>query len=400
MFHVESRQPIPRQPRPRERALGVLLLAYVLTVTVLVTLVPFRFAWVDAPSFSGFITSKDVILNLFLLFAPGFLYQLTFGGLSDRWCGRALVLGFLFSLGLESLQLFLPGRYSSPIDVAANTAGAWAGALVGRRIGERLLYRRTARLALELPLMNIFYLLVPLLWLNGLAGSEARGRLALSPALGLFGSLILVSVWRNHLHRSRSLNPRRLGGVVCVWYLVASLPALLHAPFRIVMLAFVLALVAWTIAETKWLLSTKDRRFEALTLRRAAPLYATYLVAMALWPWSGLGATWRGHLAFAALPDEPGFDRAFAMLEYVAAFTLLGYMLAEARGRRSESLTRSLRQVTMVALACATALELARGFHTTHRASLTLTLMLTTSAVWGAAIYRSQLATIRRLLGR
>ena len=328
------------------------------------------------------------------------MYELTFGGRGGRWCSRALVLGLLFSLGLESLQLFLPGRYSSLVDVTANSAEAWAGALVGRRIGELFRNGQTTRLALQLPLMNIFDMLVPLLWLNGLAGSEAPGRLELSPALGLLGSVILVSVWRNHLHPSGSLSSRRLGGIVGVWYLVASLPALLHAPTWIVIFAFVLAFVAWGMAETKWLVSTNDRRFEALTLRKAAPLYASYLVAMALWPWSGVGASWKGYLAFASLPDEPGLGRAFAMLEYVAAFTLLGYMLAEGRGRRSESLTQSLRHVTMVGLACATLLELARGFHTTHRASLTLALMLTTFAVWGAAIYHSQLKTVRKLLGR
>jgi glycopeptide antibiotics resistance protein len=43
-----------------------------------------------------------------------------------------------FSLVMETVQWWLPGRYSSIVDVAVNTAGAALGALIEAGLGERL----------------------------------------------------------------------------------------------------------------------------------------------------------------------------------------------------------------------------------------------------------------------
>ena len=53
------------------------------------------------------------------------------------------------------------------MDVVTNGFGAWLGALLFKLL-EKIF-------ALELPLMNLVYLLIPLLWLNGLSlGGEIR----------------------------------------------------------------------------------------------------------------------------------------------------------------------------------------------------------------------------------
>lgn len=62
---------------------------------------------------------------------------------------RALSLGAALAITFELLQTFIPGRFSSPVDIVANTVGAWLGAwMMGHRA--RLLApspRQAARLA-------------------------------------------------------------------------------------------------------------------------------------------------------------------------------------------------------------------------------------------------------------
>jgi VanZ family protein len=57
---------------------------------------------------------------------------------STRVLAVAVMAG-LFSLAMETVQYWLPGRYSSIVDVALNTVGAllgaWAEACVSRRVG-------------------------------------------------------------------------------------------------------------------------------------------------------------------------------------------------------------------------------------------------------------------------
>jgi glycopeptide antibiotics resistance protein len=75
----------------------------------------------------------------------------------------------LLSVAIEFAQLFVPGRYTSTIDVITNGSGAWLGGLSFVFLKNNLKKERTGRLlALELPLMNVVYLLIPLMWLTGL----------------------------------------------------------------------------------------------------------------------------------------------------------------------------------------------------------------------------------------
>jgi glycopeptide antibiotics resistance protein len=50
----------------------------------------------------------------------------------------AVVLAAAFSLGMETIQAWLPNRYSSLADVLANTLGATAGAWLESRYSHRL----------------------------------------------------------------------------------------------------------------------------------------------------------------------------------------------------------------------------------------------------------------------
>jgi glycopeptide antibiotics resistance protein len=47
---------------------------------------------------------------------------------------RTVVAGFVLSLGIELLQLVIPGRTTATVDVLCNTAGAAAGWMLARKI--------------------------------------------------------------------------------------------------------------------------------------------------------------------------------------------------------------------------------------------------------------------------
>jgi hypothetical protein len=84
-------------------------------------------------------------------------------------------------------------------------------------------------------------------------------------------------------------------------------------------------------------------------------------------------------------------------LEYLAAFTLLGYTVAEARGRRAEPQGQLAVWVAAVCLAAAATLEGLRGFHPAHGASGLALLLAGAAGLYGGLIYRRQLAAVRAL---
>lgn len=79
-------------------------------------------------------TGFDLVSNV-LGYAPlGFLGCVALLRLRPRWPAVLLmtVLALLLSFGLESLQMFLPMRVPSNVDLGLNVVGAWLGALVAR----------------------------------------------------------------------------------------------------------------------------------------------------------------------------------------------------------------------------------------------------------------------------
>jgi glycopeptide antibiotics resistance protein len=110
------------------------------------TLAPFDFA-VPPPGegwgFTGFSEGSGqqepihFVLNMLLFVPLGILVH------RGRWRAPALLptfilvgsIGFLISFIVECLQGLLPGRESSLVDVAANTAGALIGVFISRALG-------------------------------------------------------------------------------------------------------------------------------------------------------------------------------------------------------------------------------------------------------------------------
>jgi hypothetical protein len=85
-------------------------------------------------------------------------------------------------------------------------------------------------------------------------------------------------------------------------------------------------------------------------------------------------------------------------LEYVAAFTLLGYLLAEWRGRLERRMRADLPRVATWSAVAAAGLEAARHAHPLHDASAIRGGAAATAAVFGAVVYHLQRAHIRNLV--
>ncbi|MDR1888512.1 MAG: VanZ family protein [Zoogloeaceae bacterium] len=85
-------------------------------------------------------TVFDLVTNLIIYMPTGFLLTLALRRLPGRWSGviLAVLLSGLLSLGMESLQTWLPSRFSSNLDLGSNTLGALLGALIAFRAGDML----------------------------------------------------------------------------------------------------------------------------------------------------------------------------------------------------------------------------------------------------------------------
>lgn len=399
-----SSQVSGRMVIPESIALGSNLLLYSLAVVVLATLAPYRFAWPESFALMGFDTARDVVLNVVLFLVPGYLYQMAACRSSDRLCARALIAGLVFSAAIEMVQVFLPGRHTSFVDLATNGLGAWLGALAYQRAGAVLNRRLRGKLTLELPLMCIPYLLTPLMWLSGITSRGAEHALVI-PALGLLGVCVFISVWANREPENRPLSASQLVLVATGWFVVASLPSALRAPGFAVLSAVTIAAIAYGLISLRWLEvgsgprrpASRERRFERRTVIRLIPIFGLYLIALALRPWTGLTSSWQFSIGLSSIPDALGTVEALAVLESVAAFTVMGYLIAELRTRTQDPVWLTQLAVGLIGFVLAGAVNATRGFHVDHNASLLMQGFMTGAALFGAAIYRSHLALVIRI---
>lgn len=377
------------------------VLAYVALMTAVVTLLPFEFAMPTQPRVVLFGGLIDVLANVALFVPLGFLYAVARQD-DDVPPTRILLVALAASGAIESVQLFEVTRYASVSDVLANGAGAFVGAVAQRRLARRIAMdaRTVGRLSLELPLMGLVYLLIPLLWLDGLAGVDSATPLWPLLALGLFGASLLAAAQRHHFGPNQLLSRELMAGAACAWFLLGAFPGLAPRASMVlfVMLAAIGAFV-WARSVDRSGAKSINRRFESKALAEAAPFYAAYLLLLVA-PVVGFGSSpWRGALGFAAIQSEWGAGTVLHLIETVAAFTLLGYMLAEFRGRREARFRQSVVHVGAWSAAAALVAQVLEGFRD-GGASAAAWGMLVAAAIYGAWLYHLQRAHVRRLLGR
>jgi VanZ family protein len=377
-------------------------LVYLLGVVILVTLVPFDFSTHTPHHLLWTGSGADALANVAMYFPLGFLVRLTHDSDRDRRALRPLLWGLGLSALIESAQLFLPSRFSSPLDVATNGLGAWLGALAHdfliRRI--RLTPALVGALALELPLMGLIYLLLPLLWLSGLAASGEPARLGLSLLLGLAGAVVLGAIHRHRLGPAGAVGAVRFALLAVAWYLVGAIPGLAEHPLIVAVTALLVGSATWLLGGARTRNAQQaDRRFESETLLRMAPVLAFYLLCLTGWPpWSPLTA-WHGVSGLHGLWGSTDTILILRTLEHLAGFTVLGYALAESRGRRERSFRQSMAGLAGWAMVASAVLELVAARHSAAGCSLLRGGIAVAAAVYGGGIYHLQRSHIRWLLG-
>ena len=294
--------PAPSAPPDTGARLATGLLTYTALVTAVVTLLPFQFAFPSSPRVVLAGDMVDVLANLVLFVPLGFLYAVVRQDRSPSLL-RVCLVALLASAAIESVQLFEVTRFASLSDVIANGAGAGLGAMGQRRLARRIAMdaRTVGRLSLELPLMGLVYLLIPLLWLDGLAGRDSATHLWPMLALGLFGASLLASAQRHHFGPNRSLSRELMTGAACAWFLLGGFPGL--APRASILLFLMLAAVGafvWVRSEDQSRTRSINRRFESKALSEAAPFYAAYLLLLVAPVAAYSGTGWNGDLGFGA----------------------------------------------------------------------------------------------------
>jgi hypothetical protein len=140
-----------------------------------------------------------------------------------------------------------------------------------------------------------------------------------------------------------------------------------------------------------------EKRFELPTLKILLPLYAIYLIHLAVWPTTLPFQEWQFKINFQELAFNQRMVFTFRFIELIAAFTLFGYMIAEMRGRKKESLTTILALIFFIALSCSVIIKMASGHPPLLASNILEILFITASGVYDAMIYRLQLTTIQQL---
>lgn len=139
----------------------------------------------------------------------------------------------------------------------------------------------------------------------------------------------------------------------------------------------------------------ENRRFESALLARATPVYALYLIAVMCAPLRHGVEEWHAMLA---LPSVTEAIEILRLLELVAAFTLVGYIAAEFRGRVYPAYAQASRWVLAWGAALAALTEMVRGFDAASGASLAHALLLVAAALYGGWLYYLQRAHVMRVL--
>lgn len=380
--------------------LAYAFLAYLLGVTLLVTLVPFDFARRPDLQLIWHGNWPDFVANLAMFVPLGFLYRLSRPGKRDRFAFRALGAGLLFSAAIELVQLYLPTRFSAPLDVAANGLGGWLGALAHDRIANRLRVTpaMVGTLALELPLMGLIYLLVPLLWLSGLTAAEDATRLLISLLLGLIGSMVLGAIHRHRFGPTGAISRSRYGLIASGWFLAGALPGLALQPLWIVFAAFAVGLstILWSMEPLP--AEGPERRFERETLLRVAPFAGIYLLFLAGWPPWSEWVPLHGSLGTIRLWGEADTFAIMRVLELLASFTVLGYLVAESRGRLEQPYRITVVVLLVVGAGAALLMEVVAGLHPGPGMSPPRWVLAVGLTCYGGGIYHLQRSHIRWLL--
>jgi len=301
------------------RRLGFLLLSYTLVLIFILTFAPFSFHRPDKISIHWGGSPFDFVSNILLFIPPGFLYSYAAGRADKRAGLNVFLYGCLVSFAIEFTQIFLKDRYSSPLDVLTNGAGAWIGAFIHGHIRDRVRRRLIDKLFLELPLMTVIYLLLPLIWLDSLSETESAVIPWSLPLPGIVGAFILSALYIDRFRPHGLLSPNSLALLAGTVFFAAALPGLAANPLFIVASSLLITAVVRSSVTSLNLEAAGGKRFEAYLIRKVLPFYALYMLLQALLPVDSLTGMWQAGLGTGGDNSNIFF---FKRVELVASFTL------------------------------------------------------------------------------
>jgi VanZ family protein len=367
-------------------SIGYMPLVYMALVVLALTLEPFQFRF---PSHYHMVlrgSYRDIAENV-LLFAPlGFLLRTGSKRTRPTLGMDALIMGLVFSMGIEGLQLFLPKRYTTFSDVVANGAGAWLGALTYEWITRKLDEQEVVKvLSLDLPLSTLAYLLVPLIWLNALCARFHETRYVLIAFPMVMSSVVLSSVYVHRIRTRPGIVPWGAVWVSLMFLVLSLMPLLLMHPHLVLEMAVLSTGVTVFIVFTK-ATPSDDKRFEIPTLKKVLPIFLIYMLILSAWPLTFDVRRFAFQWGFTPLTGR--WDKVFYLrFEMTAAFSVLGYIIAELRSRKSEHRLVCMGYIILVSLAFALAIELVWGVRPDRVFSVVEFLLFVMAACFGGVIY-------------
>lgn len=374
---------------------GIGILLYATLIVLLLTLMPFRFQWPTNLNWLMLSSWSDLLLNVALFLPIGFLFRVAVPLSFIQALFWATLYGCFLSVCIETIQLFLPARFSTTSDVMTNTLGALLGSVVYDIFKANLSQHPLTRMvAIEYPLMFDVYLLTFLLWLNGSDLHHEASRLYLSPLLAIFGARVFGSVLAyQSIHKNTWRAARDAIIAVSAWMCLANVPAAIKHPEFVAVLIVASGLVA--AMQLVWIRRNEltERRFELETLKPLIPLYLGYLFALMIWPFDFDGFQWRVDFYW----DYIGFNQRgmqFYFVQLFVAFTLFGFVVAEFYGRRFTQVP--VKRYTVWLTSVLSIIVLLEGFHVQHHVALKELLVIALGYVLGLLLYGQQREIICR----
>jgi hypothetical protein len=181
------------------------------------------------------------------------------------------------------------------------------------------------------------------------------------------------------------------------WFLIGMLPAVTVFPMEVSAIAVGVGAAAQLSARFWKRGAQSERRFELSTLKKVFSFFAVYLLLLSLWPTTLPLAEWSNALDYRRLTEVQRIVFVSRFIEVIAAFTLLGYMVAGMRSRKNESALKMLSWVCGYALAFSILTAVLRDFFSGPLSSVLEATLFTSAALYGAVIYQLQLAGLRRM---
>lgn len=372
---------------PKYQPIGLALLIYMVAIILLITLIPFQFYVPEHITFRWRLAPEDFIRNIILFIPLGFLFRQTCQHKSRRY-GNALLFGFLLSLFIETSQSFVLSRFTSGYDLIANTTGTLLGAGCFDFLAAKVKGLQTGFSVptLRIPLLFPVIMLMPLIWLTCLSAGQFRLKVYLLCPLSMFGIGLIRSIQVNRMISNPS-EFRRIGFLPLAWLLLSTLPAIIQFPNETALvwigMAALVGLLRFLPVKRVFI---SGRRFEVSSLKKLLPVYIVYLLLLVLLTGTALAGRADGYNKINA---------ATILVEYIAAFTILGYAMFEMRGRMDKTPHKSGLIVFITCLLFIGLASLFKPFRFQNSYEMILVLSVICSALYGGLIYRLHLRLIR-----